>query len=292
MNKRKNTNKYLETIMQMPAAIEFKAMVEQLHNAQRHSKEKRINIPHYLFVATRRSVGVEDAVNIFAQYLHSSNAIEFTGVVKHLLFKLEYQSPSENFTELARFHRAMVDCAGFNRYFKGITLIDVTAWLNHRTNEPHFQLFLDYIVSESDKILAIFYAQGDTQQVERLESSLSSSLRFETVIFDIPGADDLVEIMASQHFKPRGFKLTNDAKKLLKESIDKVKESPNFSGFRLISQLAEDILFKQYTNVKTGSISACKLADFSKDSPYINRIAQPKRTEFGFNTQTRKENSK
>jgi len=287
------TNKHLDTIMQMHGVEEFKSMVQRIQNFQQHSKENNVSLPHYLFVATKRSVGVEDSVNALAEYLHSSKTIEFIGNVKHFWFKLEYQNPNEDFSELARFHKAMADCKGYNRYFKGIAFIDVTARLKHRTDEPYFLLFLDYIVSESDKILAIFYAQTeDIREIERIESSLSSRLRFETVRFDIPGAHDLVEIMEIQHFKPRGFNFTKDAKSLLKDSIERITESPNFSGFRSISQLAEDILFKQYTNVKTGSISACKLADYSKDSPYINRIAQPKRTEFGFNTQTRKENSK
>jgi hypothetical protein len=275
MNRQEYADKHFNAIMELQGVDEFKVMVQRLQ-IFRQNKEKYsvpdVTLPNYLWVAIRGG-GVSTCINLLAEYLYTAKITEFTGIVKYFEYKLAYIAPNDFFSELTRLNNTITEIAGHFRYFKGLACINIDEWIHH-TNETHFYRFLDYIASINNKILAILYVHDNNKRIiESIESSLSSHIRFESVWFRFPNANELTEFIESKYFKKKSFTLTDDAKLLLLDSIDKLINGKNFNGFTTIKQLANDIFYNLLASNITGyEISADMLADFNKDSNYVKRI--------------------
>ena len=151
--------------------------------------------------------------------------------------------------------------------------INIDEWIHH-TNETYFYKFLDYIASNNNRILTILFVHDNNKHItESIESSLSSHIRFESVWFKFPNADNLIEFIEAKYFKKKNFSFTNDARLLLIDSIEKLINGKNFNGFTTIKQLANDILYSLLaSNINGYEITADMLKGFNKDSAYVKRI--------------------
>ena len=275
MTKQQNADKCFNSIMELQGVDEFKAMVQRLRTFQQNKEKypiQDITLPNYLWSA-KRGGGISTCINAFADYLYNAKIMEFTGIVKYFEYKLAYIAPDSFFSELTRLNNTISEIAGHHRYFRGLACINIDDWIEH-TSEKYFHKFLDYIASKNDKILAILYVHPSSKRVvESIESSLSSRIRFETISLRFPKTNELIEFIENKYFKQKGFNLTDDAKILLTESIDGIKNGKHFNGFTTIKQLANDILYSLFTStLKSNNISAEMLNSFAKDSAYIKRI--------------------
>jgi hypothetical protein len=261
--------------MELQGVDEFKAMVQRLRIFQQN-KEKYsvpdVTLPNYLWVAIRGG-GISTCINSLAEYLYTAKIIEFTGIVKYFEYKLAYIAPDDFFSELTRLNNTISEIAGHHRYFRGLACINIDEWVHH-TNETHFYKFLDYIASSNNKILAILYVHDNNKRiVESIESSLSSHIRFESVWFRFPAANELIDFIESRYFKQKSFSLASDAKLLLLDSIERLINGKNFNGFTTIKQLANDISYSLLTSSIDGyNITADMLTSFNRDSAYVKRI--------------------
>lgn len=275
MNRQEYADKCYNTIMELQGVDEFKTMVQRLCKFQQN-KEKYsvpdVTLPNYFWVAIRGG-GLSTCLNLLSEYLYIAKIIEFTGIVKYFEYKLAYITPDNFFSELTRLNNTISEIAGHHRYFRGVACINIDEWIHH-TNEIHFYKFLDYIASNNNKFLSILYVHDNNKRtIENIESSLSSHIRFESVWFRFPNANELIEFIEAKYFKKKGFSLTKDARLLLIDSIEKLINGKNFNGFTTIKQLANDILYSLLTsNINGYEITADMLTGFNKDSQYVKRI--------------------
>jgi hypothetical protein len=291
MKRKECAKKGYEDIMELKGADQFKAVVRRLRKFQ-DNKEKYsltdVTLPNYLWVA-RRGGGVSTCTEAFAEYLYNARIIDFTGKGRHFEYRLTYTEPDAFFSELTRLNNTISEMAGHYRYFRGVACINIDEWKEH-INEPHFYQFLDYIASNNDKVLAILYVcSNDKQVVKTIESSLSSRIRSETVWFRFPKANELVDLIEFKSFKKHGFSLTDDAKSLLADSIERIIDGEHFNGFKTIKQLANDILFSLFeSSISSYEVSANMLAGFSKESAYVRRLITSGKTDktIGFDLPT------
>lgn len=284
-----------QNIMNLLGVEELKAKVQRLQNLQQ-SKDKfpeigNVKPPNYLWVV--ESFGdFYTYIDPFAKFLYAANLIDFKGKVKYFDYKLAYEMPGTIFSELTRFIKALSESTGYHRYFKGLVSVNIDEWVRH-TAEDHFIKFIEYIAGINDRILAIFHiSSDDTQIIESLEATLAAYIRIETVPLKFPNADELVGFMETKYFKKKGLRFKDDARFLLKESIEEISNGINFKGFSTVEKFADDILFDIYTsNTGKKAISADMLAEFNKNSEYVNRITKSTSLKMGFH-QTKKEYSK
>jgi len=275
MNRQESADKYFDAIMELHGVNELKRTVERLRlfqqNRERYSVSD-VTLPNYLWTI-KRGGGVTTCVSAFAEYLYAAKIIEFTGIVKYFEFIPVYMSPDEYFSELTRLNNTVSEIAGHYSYFRGIACIILDEWIDN-TSEANFLNIFDYIANHNDKILAIFCVHTDDKNtVDSIESAISTYMRVETMALDFPNADKLVELMETKSFNARNFYLDNEAKILLKESIEDILTGKNFNGFVTIKQIANDILYSLLTsNLSGNNISAEMLSNFNKDSEYIKRI--------------------
>ena len=275
MNRQEFANKNFNLIMELQGVDEFKTTIERLRIFQQN-KEKYsvpdVTLPNYLWIA-KRGGGISTCINAFAEYLYNAKVIEFSGIVKYFEYKLAYIDPDTFFSELTRLNNTISEIAGHHRYFRGLACINIDDWAEH-ANEQYFYKFLDYIASKNDKILAILYVHTDNKRiVESIESSLSSRIRFESISLRFPNVNELIEFVEAKYFRKRGFRLADDAKSLLTDSLEGIINGKHFNGFTTIKQLANDILYSLLTsNISGYDISADMLSSFNKDSAYVKRI--------------------
>jgi len=275
MNRQEYAEKCFNTIMELQGVDEFKTLVQRLNKFQQNKEKYSIpdvTLPNYFWVSIRGG-GVSTCLNLLAEYLYITKIIEFSGIVKYFEYKLAYIAPDNFFSELTRLNNTISEIAGHHRYYRGLACINIDEWIHH-TNEIHFYKFLDYIENNDNKFLSILYVHDNNKRiVESIESSLSSHIRFESVLFRFPNTNELIEFIESKYFKKRKFSLSDDAKLLLIDSIDKLVNGKNFNGFTTIKQLANDILYSLLTsNINSYTITADMLTGFNKDSTYVKRI--------------------
>ena len=276
MSTQKTADKCFDSIMDLQGFDAFITMLGHLRKLLQ-KKEKcltsSIPLPHFLWVA-RRGGGVSTLANAFAEYLYAAEAIEFCGNRKYFEHKLRYNAPEEFFSELTRLNNALLDAAGHHRDFKGVVCIDINEWMEH-TSETHFSDFLDYVASNSDKTLTIFYIHTDDRDIiENIELALLSRMRLESVVLNFPNAKELAGFVENKLFNSEGFLLTKDAQVLLAQSIDKITAGKQFYGFKTLEQMAEYISRSAHMSDLDGNeISADALSCSIKT--YVERFTKP-----------------
>jgi len=296
MNNIEQTQTSLQAITNLYAVEEFKQTVNALEIFRKNKEQsgvKEVTLPNYLWVF-QRGGGVSTCVNAFAEYLYDAKLMEFKGNIKYFEFIPDNIPDAMTSPEITELNDIISDNAGNYLHYKGIACIIIDNWIG-KTQDPHFQKILDYLENKNDKILSIFCVHSkDDKQIAEIESSISSYLRFETIRFRFPNAQELIEFIEKKYLHNNQFTLAKDAKKLLTETIDDILTSKNFNGFVTIKQLGNDILFKVLASPaykkneqqKAGfQITADMLSDFHKNSAYIKslkKIGKSKKT-IGFN---------
>ena len=284
-----SNNKYYDEIVNMKISKNFlpvlNAWQRLSENIKNHPIDYPVIIPNMLWVA-KSGIGRTKLLRLVSEYLVvQENIMEFYGEVKFFEFLFDYCSPQDEFHELERLMTEIDHAAGFRSEYKGIVCVDVDQWLHH-CEEKHFISIMEYLASHSEKWLIIFsVSDTDMEAVNRLEAVITMYMRIERVEFYLPETSQLFDYVDDFMYR-YGFTMRADAKKLLADSIDVLRESKYFDGFKSLQMLCSDIIYDLYTreNFDGYVITADMLADFSKDSEYIRRtiINRQKAGQIGF----------
>jgi len=301
MEKQEQSLRSLHSITSLYAVEEFKETVRDLEVFRKnkaHSAVKEVSLPNYLWVF-QRGGGITTCVDAFAEYLYEAKIMDFKGRYKYFEFIPNYVSDDMLFTGITDINDIISDNAGHYLYFRGIACIIINHWIG-RTHEDNFLKLLDFLENKNDKILSIFCVTTDDEsQLEQIESSLSSYLRFETKRFRFPDTQELVEFLEKRYLQTNDFIFAKEAKNLLTETIEDIMSGENFNGFVTIKQLGNDILFKVLSSPKYATqlqstqkganfqISAEMLSDFHKNSAYIKSLKKISKSSqpIGFNAE-------
>lgn len=166
-----------------------------------------------------------------------------------------------------------LNAAGFRNEFKGIVHIDINEWLDH-FEEKHFVSLMEYLSSNSDKWLIVLSVYSDKKdKIHNLNAFLSMYLRIEKITLSFPKTEDLFEFIEDM-LNQYGLTLKDDAKKLLFDTIEKLRNNKYFDGFKTIIMLCQDIVYDVFSNenVEELSLGANMLSKFSADSDYIKNM--------------------
>lgn len=270
-------NQFYSEIMSLKEAEEFKRVIRRWHVLSENMRTKPMNapiiLPDMLWVA-QSGVGKTNLLKLMAEYLSSqNNLMEFYGDVKFFEFLLNYCPPNEYFSELQRLIDEIDNAAGFRNEFKGIVHIDINEWIDH-FEEKHFISLMEYLSSNSDKWLIVLSVYSDKKdKIHNLNAFLSMYLRIEKITLSFPKTEDLFEFIEDM-LNQYGLTLKDDAKKLLFDTIEKLRNNKYFDGFKSIIMLCQDIVYDVFSNenVDELSLDANTLSKFSADSDYIKNM--------------------
>lgn len=276
-------SQFYQEIMQLKEAEEFKAVVRRWHILSENLRTKPMNapvlLPDMLWVA-KSGVGKTNLLELMSEYLASQkNLMEFYGDVKFFEFYLNYCPPDAHFVELKRLMEEIQNAAGFRSEYRGVVYIDICEWLDH-FEEKHFVSFMEYLSTYSDKWLVVLGINpAKNEKIQKLKAFVSMYLRIETITLTFPKTEDLF-IFIEGLLKEYGLSLEEDAKKMLFDTIEKMRNSKYFDGYRTIIMLCQDIVYDVFSkeNIEDLSLSADMLSKFSSNAEYItNMIANYER---------------
>lgn len=271
-------NQYYDKIMQLREADEIKQIVRRWSVLSDNIKTKPIDIPiilpDMLWVA-KSGAGITNLLKLISEYLASrKNLMEFYGDVKFFEFLVSYCPPNQPFVDLHRLIDEVNNAAGFRNEFKGIVHLDINDWVNHY-EEKHFVSLMEYLAANSDKWLIVLSAYSEKKDaIHNLHAFLSMYLRVEKVTLSLPRTQDLFEYIEGK-LNEYGLTLESDARDLLSDTIEKLRENKYFDGFKSIKMLCQDIAYEVFSNEKinTYSLTADMLSAFSVDSEYVKKMA-------------------
>lgn len=270
-------NQFYTEIMNLKEAEEFKRVINRWNILSENMRSKPMNapiiLPDMLWVA-QSGVGKTNLLKLMAEYLSSqNNLMEFYGDVKFFEFLLNYCPPNEYFSELQRLIDEIDNAAGFRNEFKGIVHIDINEWLDH-CEEKHFVSLMEYLSSNSDKWLIVLSVYSDKKdKIHNLNAFLSMYLRIEKITLSFPKTEDLFEFIEDM-LNQYSLTLKDDAKKLLFDTIEKLRNNKYFDGFKTIIMLCQDIVYDVFSkgNIEELSLGANMLSKFSADGDYIKNM--------------------
>jgi len=283
------TNEYYDALMALKGADELKDIVKSIHFLDKTATSpsvKLLSIANMLWVI-KNGGGVSTMISLFSDYLSSVGLHEFIGEAKFIEFKLGYNSPDENFTELKRLYETIIKNTGHRYEYKGILCVNIDEWCD-KTTESYFLDFLEFIDFNHNKIKTIFTLHlHDKRNIENIEAVISSRMRLETIIIKFPEVSELLDFIIEKYIKPNGFSLSNDAQELLFEHIKSRMSCSSFDGFKNIERLAEGILLcamksKKREKIISANILSSYCEKHLKNTKTLNRLCIQNPIGFSF----------
>lgn len=270
-------NQNYNEIMNLYGVDEIKKLVKKWDVLSENLSDKNSNpgiiLPDLLWVMNS-GVGRTKILNLFAEYLYSRrNLVDFYGNTKYFEFLLNYCSPEQSFGELQRFMDAVQNAAGFRSEFRGVVCVDINEWIEHY-EEKHFVGFLELLACHrEDWLIVLSVREHDEKLIQKLYSYLSSYLRLERIDLTMPKSEEMLGYV-SKKLSAHGLSVSRDNMEKLNLSIEKIRESKFFDGFKTLGMLYQDIAYEHFceSGANQGLIGDDTIAKFTVDSAYVKKL--------------------
>lgn len=269
-------NRNYDEIMELIGADEFKDLIKKWDvlssNIQNNARKMPRLLPNLLWVGNS-GIGRTKLLTLMSAYLASKgNLLDFYGDVKSFEFLLSYIPKEQPFTELQRLEDELAMARGFRNEFRGVILFDITPWLKHY-EELYFVSFMEYLSAHSNKwMIVLSVSELPEDKLQNLEAFLSMYLRLDRVTLSMPKTEDLYRFVTDA-LGEQGLELDESARRLLSGTIDQLRESPYFDGFKTIEMLCQDIVYEYFSspNAADKTLTEQALAAFGPESNYVKK---------------------
>lgn len=281
-------NRFYEEIMLLKESDDIKKIVKRWDNFSRNKAKFETDaplvLPDMLWVS-KSGYGTTNLLGLLSEYMYEERIMEFYGDVKYLEFDLEYCPAEMPFTSFEKFKDAVQNAAGFRNEYKGIVCININNWINH-VSERRFIQFLEYLSVNSDLWHIIFVADGSGKdKLEELEAVLSVYFRIEKAIFNLPDTQALYSYM-EERIKKYGFVINEDAKSILIETINELRKSKYFDGYKTLNMICSDLVYREFSSDDFVSYKITKETAeyYSKKSDFVTKTKSnfEKRNKIGY----------
>ena len=281
-------SRFYEEIMQLEESKDMQDIIRRWENFSKNRahlpSDVPVVIPDMLWIA-RSGYGKTNLLQLISEYLYEEKIIEFYGDVKYFEFSLAYCAPESDFRSFKSFQDALLNAAGFRNEYRGVICVDIDEWVLH-IREKHFLDFLEYMAENSEKWHIIFVTEcRDQEKLTKLEALLDVYFRIDKVCFVLPDTQTLCLHMERQLSK-YGFSLQADAKDILIQTIDTLREGDYFDGYKTLNMLCTDLLYREFSSDSFNGfeITAETVRYYAKDSEFVRRTKNnmKKKNRIGF----------
>lgn len=281
-------NEYYKEIMSLPERGTLADVMKKwdcLYKGRKNINGPILNLLPELFLVGAPGIGKSHLLSLIAGYLNDTKLLEFSGECRFMEFHMYYTPENSHFIELNRFINKLLQVAGYRNEYKGIICIELDEWLDH-FREKYFSIFMEYLEEQCRDWLLIFSVNhGEKDKIEKLFSYLSMYFRLEKVELAIPNSKDYLEHLV-ELLESHSFEVNEEARVVLKESIDELMKNPLFDGYKSINRLGLDITYSKYTvNKFSGKIIGKEdVETFAADGQYIRTMVKnyKKKQQLGF----------
>lgn len=281
-------NRYYEEIMQLEECEDIKKILKRWSNFSKNkpkfSQGAPVVLPDMLWVA-KSGYGKTNLLYLLTEYLYEENLIEFYGDVKFFEFDLEYCKKDNQFKGFDHFNDVLLDAAGFRSEFKGVVCININEWVDH-LEDKYFIDFMEYLSENSYEWHIIFVVDfHNEEKLKRLEALLTTYFRIDKVVFNLPDSKSLGDYM-EQYLNNHGFELEKEAKEILLETIEELRKSKYFDGYKTLNMICADLIYREFSSdtFEGYVITAETVKYYSKDSEFVKRTKTniEKRNKIGY----------
>lgn len=281
-------NRYYEEIMQLEECEDIKTILKRWSNFSKNkpkfSQGAPVVLPDMLWVA-KSGYGKTNLLYLLTEYLYEEKLIEFYGDVKFFEFDLEYCKKDNQFKGFDRFNDVLLDAAGFRSEFKGVVCININEWVDH-LEDKHFVDFMEYLSENSYEWHIIFVVDfHNEEKLKRLEAMLATYFRIDKVVFNLPDSRSLGDYM-EQYLNNHGFELEKEAKEILLETVEELRKSKYFDGYKTLNMICADLIYREFSSdtFEGYVITAETVKYYSKDSEFVKRTKTniEKRNKIGY----------
>lgn len=272
-------NPYYDKIMAQSGLAAFKELICRWETIAESVDGRPSELPIMLpdiFLISDTGTGRTHLLRLLADYLsYDERLMDFYGDVKYFEFRLNYCSPSQDFTEIRRLVTEIGGAAGFRNEYRGIVYIDIDEWIDH-SEEKYFLDFMAYIADNSDNWLVVFSVADDGRGgPDRMESLISAFLRLERLVIEKPTVAELM-LYLSRNLQEYGFYLDASGRDLLYATVEALTQTERFDGYKTVKRLCQDVVYDVFSRGKRDmlSLTAEDLRDFASDGSYVRRMAK------------------
>lgn len=281
---------YYDEIMGLYGLDDMKTVIKKWNNVSKnlgYANDMPIVLPNLLWL-TKPGIGKSHFVRLLAEYLSATKLMSFYGTVKSLEFSLDYTPDDLDFSELRRLMRELDAATGYRGTFKGVLSIDLIQWINH-FNSLHFKRLLTFLAGMDNALCILFVLENASEEAsQQLERVLAQYVRIDKVVSDYPPVQDLLAYVENW-LSNYNFKLQPDALALLESSIDFLRSSESFDGFKTLNLMCEDIVFEICASENfnmSRTLNANDLLSYSKNGVFITRLKEMMlKRKIGFNSE-------
>ena len=282
-------NRFYDEIMELHESEDIKRIIRGWenfsHNKARFAPDVPVVLPDMLWI-TGSGYGTTNLLRLLSEYLYEEQIMEFYGDVKFFEFELEYCGRESRFEPFELFCDAERKASGFRNEYKGIVCINIDGWKKH-LNEKHFLNFLEYLSLRSDSWHIIFtVSNADEDKISEIESVLSVYFRIEKAVFSLPATEDLYVYMENRLAK-YGFGVHQFAKKILIETVEELRKSKYFDGYKTLNMICSDLVYSAFSadDFEGYTITEAIAGNYSKRSDFVKKtmanIERRKKIGFG-----------
>ncbi len=269
-------NRNYDEIMELIGADEFKALIGKWDvlssNIKNNARKMPRLLPNLLWVGNS-GIGRTKLMSLMSAYLASKgNLLDFYGDVKFFEFLLSYIPKDQPFTELQRLEDELAAARGFRNEFRGVILVDIDPWVKHY-EELYFVSFMEYLSAHSDKwLIVLSVSEQPEDKLQNLEAFLSMYLRLDKITLSMPKTEDLYRFVTDA-LDEHGLTLDQSACQLLMGTINELRESPYFDGFKTIKMLCQDIIYEHFSSADASrtTLTEKELSAFAPGSNYVKK---------------------
>ncbi len=283
-----NENRYYEEIMKLDECDDMKSILHSWqifsNNIASLANKAAVVLPDMLWIV-KSGYGKTNLLQLVTGYLYEEQLMEFYGDVKFFEYTLEHVPTSTADSLIDDFSLSLSDAAGFRSEFKGVVCVDISRWIDHLDDE-RFIYFLEYL-SENSRYWHIIFSVdcGDKEKLEKLEALLDVYFRIEKVAFRLPKTESLCRF-AEENLSKYGFTLEPDAKEILLETIEALRQGKKFDGYKTIEMICSDLIYREISSPDFGGyvITSETVSYYDKNSDFVRRTKNniEKRRQIGY----------
>lgn len=281
-------NKYYTEIMSLTDCDDIKRIVNNWSNFSENKPNtpqySPIVLPDMLWVA-KSGVGTTKLLRLISEYLSSEKIMDFYGDVKYFEFNFEHFSGSSPYGPIEKFSDALLNAAGFRSDYRGIVCINISEWIDHFENK-YFLRFLEYLSENSTDWHIVFLVNSiDDKKLNKLEAILGMYFRIDKAVFKYPDTEAFCDYI-EKRLMNYGFSISDSAKTILSDTIDELRKSDYFDGYKTISMICSDLIYREFSseNFNGYTITDKSVEYYSKTSEFVKQTKYniEKRNKIGF----------
>ena len=244
-------------------------------NRKNYPVDAKDFLPNYFWIAEKGS-GIPLLIDQITKQLYELKIHPFSNVRQHIEFLLDYDKDATRFESFERLYNLLEH--GLSQYgepYAGVLLINITEWVEAGVFfDKRFIRFLEYLTQRDDHQMIILLSESNRiTDNKKIECLISSYLRIRTIHIQKSEPEDYLSKVIEM-LDNANFTISDDAIKIIKETIELAMVKRGFNGLQTIKNLGKEIVYIKMARQKMSQnhIEVEDLTYFFPDGEWLTQL--------------------